>query len=165
MIFDPSRWCSGKESACWGRRRRRCSSIPVSGISPVEGNGTPLQYSCLENPMDRGAWWATVHRVAKSWIQLSEHTHKKHTVMEIYWQRWRTLCYNTDGEDLCWSGSHSARYINSIQKRLWTVISVVDSQGWRKPKEFPFHLVDWATSLSLLCGLGREWVLSERRGG
>ena len=32
-----------------------------------EGNGNPLQYSCLENPMDRGAWWATVHRVAKSW--------------------------------------------------------------------------------------------------
>ena len=32
-----------------------------------EGNGTPLQYSCLENPMDRGAWWATVHGVAKSW--------------------------------------------------------------------------------------------------
>ena len=41
-------------------------SIPVSGRSPGEGNGNPLQYSCLENPMDRGAWWATVHMVAKS---------------------------------------------------------------------------------------------------
>ena len=40
-------------------------SIPGSGISPGEGNGNPLQYSCLENPMDRGAWWATVHGVAK----------------------------------------------------------------------------------------------------
>ena len=39
-----------------------------------EGNGTPLQYSCLENPMDRGAWWATVHGVAKSQIQLSDFT-------------------------------------------------------------------------------------------
>ena len=39
----------------------------MSGRSPGEGNGCPLQYSCLENPMDRGAWWATVHRVAKSW--------------------------------------------------------------------------------------------------
>ena len=38
-------------------------SIPGSGRSPGEGNGNPLQYSCLENPMDRGAWWATVHRV------------------------------------------------------------------------------------------------------
>ena len=39
--------------------------------SPGEGNGNPLQYSCLENPMDRGAWWATVHGVTKSWKQLS----------------------------------------------------------------------------------------------
>ena len=41
-------------------------SIPGSGRSPGEGSGTPLQYSCLENPMERGAWWATVHGVAKS---------------------------------------------------------------------------------------------------
>ena len=40
--------------------------IPGSGRSPGEGNGNPLQHSCLENPMDRGAWWATVHGVAKS---------------------------------------------------------------------------------------------------
>ena len=42
-------------------------SIPGSGRSPGEGNGNPLQYSCLENPMDGGAWWAAVHGVAKSW--------------------------------------------------------------------------------------------------
>ena len=41
-------------------------SIPGSERSPGEGNGNPLQYSCLENPMDGGAWWATVHGVAKS---------------------------------------------------------------------------------------------------
>ena len=46
-------------------------SIPGSGRSPGEGNGKPLQYSCLENPMDRGAWWATVHGVSESQIQLS----------------------------------------------------------------------------------------------
>ena len=40
-------------------------SIPGSGGSPGGGHGNPLQYSCLKNPMDRGAWWATVHRVAK----------------------------------------------------------------------------------------------------
>ena len=39
-----------------------------------EGNGTPLQYSCLENPMDGGAWWASVHGVAKSWTRLSDFT-------------------------------------------------------------------------------------------
>ena len=45
-------------------------SIPGLGRSPGGGNGNPLQYSCGENPMDRGAWWTTVHRVAKSWTQL-----------------------------------------------------------------------------------------------
>ena len=50
------------------------SSIPGSGRSPGEGNGNPLQYSCLENPMDGGAWGATVHGVAKSRTQLSDLT-------------------------------------------------------------------------------------------
>ena len=40
-------------------------SIPGSGRSPGGGNGNPLQYACWENPMDRGAWWAAIHRVAK----------------------------------------------------------------------------------------------------
>ena len=48
--------------------------IPESGRSPGEGNGNPLQYSCLENPKDRRAWWATVHGVAKSRPQLSDFT-------------------------------------------------------------------------------------------
>ena len=43
------------------------SSIPVLGRSPGEGNDNPFQYSCLENPMNRGAWQATVHGVPKSW--------------------------------------------------------------------------------------------------
>ena len=50
-------------------------SIPGLGRSPGEGNGNPLQYSCLENPMDRGAWWATVHGVTQSWTRLNaQHT-------------------------------------------------------------------------------------------
>ena len=49
-------------------------SIPGSGRFPGEGNVTPLQYSCLENPMDGGAWWATVHGVAKSQTRLSDFT-------------------------------------------------------------------------------------------
>ena len=47
-------------------------SIHGWGTSPGGGNGNPLQDSCLENPMDGGSWWATVHGVAKSWIQLSD---------------------------------------------------------------------------------------------
>ena len=49
-------------------------SIPESGRSPGEGNGNPFQYSCLENPMDREAWQATVHGVAKSRTRLSDFT-------------------------------------------------------------------------------------------
>ena len=48
--------------------------IPGSRISPGVGNGNPLQYSCLENPTDRGAWWATVQEVTKSQTGLSTHT-------------------------------------------------------------------------------------------
>ena len=53
-----------KESAC---NAGDLGLIPGMGRSLGEGNGKPLQYCCLENPMDRGAWWATVHRVTKSW--------------------------------------------------------------------------------------------------
>ena len=49
---------------------RDAGSIPGSERAPGEGNGNSLQYSCLGNPMDREAWWATVHGVAKSWTQL-----------------------------------------------------------------------------------------------
>ena len=49
-------------------------SIPGLGRSPGEGNGNPLQYSCLGNPMDAGAWWPTVHGVAKSRTRLSDFT-------------------------------------------------------------------------------------------
>ena len=55
--------------------RRDAGSIPGSGRSPGEGNGNPLWYPCLENPMDRGAWRATVHRVTKSQTQLSVHVY------------------------------------------------------------------------------------------
>jgi len=53
----------GKESACSAGDP---DSIPGSGRSPGEGNGNPLQYTCLENSMNRGTWWVTVHRVAES---------------------------------------------------------------------------------------------------
>ena len=48
------------------------SSVPESGRSPGEWNGNQLQYSCLENSRDRGAWWATVDGISKSWTQLSD---------------------------------------------------------------------------------------------
>ena len=61
----------GKVSAC---NAGDPGSIPGLGRSPGEGNGNPLQYSCLENSMNGGAWWATVHGVAKSQTRLSDFT-------------------------------------------------------------------------------------------
>ena len=58
-----------KESAC---NVGVLGSIPASGRSSIEGNGYLFQYSYLEKPMDRGAWWAAVHGVVKSWTQLSD---------------------------------------------------------------------------------------------
>ena len=55
---------------------RDVGSIPGSGRSPGEGNGNPLQYSCLGNPRDRGAWWATVFGVAE--LDTTEHAHTSH---------------------------------------------------------------------------------------
>ena len=64
---------TGKESACNGGG---LGSMPRLGRSPGEGKGYPFQYSGLESSMDRGAWQATVHGVAKSWTQLSnKHFH------------------------------------------------------------------------------------------
>ena len=57
----------GKESAC---NATDLGSIPGSGRSPGGGHGNPLQYSCLENSVDRETWQATVHRVTKSWTPL-----------------------------------------------------------------------------------------------
>ena len=65
----------GKASACDAGDP---GSIPGSGRSPGEGNGNPLQYSCLENPMDGGAWCAAVHGVAKSRTRLSDFTFTFH---------------------------------------------------------------------------------------
>ena len=66
---------------------RDVGSLSGSGRSPGGEHGNSLQYSCLENPMDRGAWQATVHRVIKSWTQLSDlacvHTHT-HTHTHMY---------------------------------------------------------------------------------
>ena len=55
-------WLTGKEPVC---SAGDVGSVPESGRSSREGNGNPFQYSCLENPINRGAWWATVHGVTK----------------------------------------------------------------------------------------------------
>ena len=87
MVLQIPKFPGGSEVKASACRVGDLGSIPGSGRSPGEGNGNPLQYSCLENPMDRGAWWATVHRVAKSQTRLSYFTFKFQSLTEILWGR------------------------------------------------------------------------------
>ena len=75
---------SGKESLAMQKK----GSIPGSGRSPGGRHGNPLQYSCLENPMERGTWQAIVHRIAKSWTQLKQLAHT-HSVQSDMWNAGR----------------------------------------------------------------------------
>ena len=80
MIFDPNSQVVlvVEDLPANAEDIRDMDSIPGLGWSPGVGNGTPLQYSCPENPMDRGTWWTTVHGVAKEsdTIEATQHTHK-----------------------------------------------------------------------------------------
>ena len=78
---------SGKEPSAKAGDIRDAGAIPGSGRSPGGGLGTPLQYSCLENPMDRGAWWAAVHGIAKSWTRLKRLSTLMHSVSLILLMR------------------------------------------------------------------------------
>ena len=81
-----SRWgspacCSGLVKISFPSVEKKELAVPLLGFFRVicrEGSGTPLQYSCLENPMGGGAWWAAVHGVAKSWTRLSDFTFTFH---------------------------------------------------------------------------------------
>ena len=89
---------NGKGSAC---NARNLGLIPGSGRSPGEGNGSPLQYSCLENPLDRGAWRAAVHGVAKSWTWLSDFFH-------FHLPRSSSFCYIFQPQGSWWWSAHRA---------------------------------------------------------
>ena len=101
---------SGKEPTCQCRSRERCGFDPWVKKIPEVGNGNLFQYSYLENPMDRGTWRATVHRVTKSWTQLKQTTlffllscsfHHNHSILSPLLQLFiiinRGLCFATEG--------------------------------------------------------------------
>ena len=72
------------------------------GISPGGGHGNPLQYSCLENPMDRGAWQAIVHRASKSWARLKRYsTHALNVCPNLYKREWLVLVLLMPGALVC----------------------------------------------------------------
>ena len=79
-----SPWLSGKESACSAGDIGGSGSIPGLGRSPGDGCGNPLQYSCLENAMDRGAWWATVQSNKESdMTELTEQACMKSKIQKL----------------------------------------------------------------------------------
>ena len=75
--MDGGAWQAAVHGVTEGQTRLSCK-IPGPALNFREGNGNPLQYSCLENPMDGGAWWAAVHGVTKSWTRLSDFTFTFH---------------------------------------------------------------------------------------
>ena len=127
-------------------------SIPGSGRSPGGGSGNPIQYSCLENPMDREAWWATVHGVAKIWTRLTTHTRAQgkeegerswgwlRILAEplkdrgvIYWdeKHWGRNRSGHQLRALIWMhevwGAHSSS--KSCHKDIWVFVSTVQGEG------------------------------------
>ena len=80
-------WLSGKEYAFNAGVARDAGSIPGWGRSPGRGNDNPLQYSCLENPMDRGAWKATIHGVAElDMTEATQHAHMQGGKRPVLWK-------------------------------------------------------------------------------
>ena len=109
---------------------RNLGSIPGLGRSPGDGNGNPLQYSCLENPMDRGAWWATVRGVAKSQTQLSE----KHFHFHV-WQWYKRL----ESYQISWysgdSGEAEGRVVINSSKKWEGLLPFKNESPYHHPNK------------------------------
>ena len=106
--------------------------IPGSGRSPGEGNGNPLQYSCLENPMDRGSWQAPVYGAAKSRIQLSDFTLLSLSVSQKAWKN-RIITYRNKTIKLPITSMHiMCQCIISAEKASLTKLEAVKAKSVRK---------------------------------
>ena len=154
-----------KESAC---NAGDLGLIPVSGRSPGEGNGNPLQYSCLENPMDGEAWGARVHGVTKSRTWLSDFAFTFMACVRVcvcsVIQLCLTLCDPVHHSPPISSvyGIFQARILEwvaisfsrgSFQPRDWTHISWVSSIG----RQILYHCATWEAAPQ---ALGTYWLLS-----
>ena len=126
---------------------RDAGSIPESERFPGGGHGNPLQCSCLKNPVDRGAWWATIHRVAKSWIRLKwlgvrTHTHT-HPLL---------CCSTFFSMHSCWR--------SFIMKGCWVLLNMFSVSVAMAILFLSFILLMWSvilTDLNMLnhpCSLG-----------
>ena len=135
------RWLSGKEFAC---NPGDPSSVSGSERSPGGGHGNPLQYSCLKNPMDGGAWWATVHGVSKSRTSLSDFSFFLSLSLSFSF-----LCMRQDewckmNIKLTWGYSLFKRFSFHLESHLKKNVSTIPStskrpnvlkilKGWKQP--------------------------------
>ena len=112
--------------------------IPGFGKSPWGGNGNSLQYSCLENPLDRGAWQALVHGVAKNWTRLSNwaHTHSLCSRHDVFGLKKQNSISNYDVE------TQSTIWVIFQQREpcmlLWVLPSSLLAGSYLHPQAFPF---------------------------
>ena len=120
----------GKESAC---SAGGAGSIPGSGRFPGGKHGNPRQYSCLENSMDRGSWWATVHGVAKSWTQLKWLS--MHCAI-FHWCSYHIfLIHSSITGHLCWEAWF---LIQMLLKNYWK-LKAIQWQKKKKAENFEWH--------------------------
>ena len=147
----------GKESAC---SVGDPGSIPGSGRSPGEGNGNPLQYSCLENPMDRGAWQATVHEAAKSCSRLNNFTHFNFT--NLY--SWCNFTLNKFHRTLFKSRTvwnfEKVKLVYYSDKKSFLEQTFIESYCHLVAKDFILYFIMYNTSHVCWWSHGKEPVLT-----
>ena len=125
LIPRASWWLSGKESACNAEDVGDTGSIPGSERPLGGGHGNPLEYSGLENPMDRGAWWATAHTVTKSQTRL------KHGHMQCLPHLFSSLNIVQSPCNIeVWGDSIIESHILNLQIRSWVSERLSDMQAW-----------------------------------
>ena len=150
-------------------------SIPGSGRSPGEGHCKPLQYSCRENPVDRGAWWATVHRVAKSQTRLKQLS--IHTPNNCTWglPRWLRGKESACQVMICRRRGFNPWVRKIPWRRKWQptpVFLLEKSHGWRRLAAYsPWNHEELDTTEQLRththtnkCAYLQDWLQYERYG-
>ena len=131
-----SRWLSGKESACQCRRCRNLALIPRLGRSLGGGHGNSLQYSYLENPMDRGIWKATVHEVTKSQTWLNDWAHTHNINHKIPWM------HRTGIRVRRWIGLKGTA--EGISNEVGSVVGLSIAGLWEEERTLSWIGVSWS---------------------